>query len=290
MALRQELEYTPAPIQSSEERLESETNYPVVVVKLTLPVADTTTNKILALDCYTPAAKSPLPVILIFPISGGDYPLERFFARYFYENGIAAIIVRREEGLNPKTGESVNAAIRQSLLDYRRVIDWVFTRKEYDPSKLGALGTSLGSIKASMLMSVDPRIKAAVCGLTGGNLPYLIAHSKEGSWHRNGLYRLRREILKERGITPEQFYQELQSIIKWDPNIVGASIDRNNVLLIIGLLDTVVPTRTGRELVKAMNYPERIYVLGGHYTSIVYLYYIRSQALKFLRKHLNIPH
>src|SRR4051794_6478738 len=60
-ALRQQLEYTPAPIESSEERLESKTNYPVLLVKMTLPVADTATNKLVQLDCYNPPAKSPLP-------------------------------------------------------------------------------------------------------------------------------------------------------------------------------------------------------------------------------------
>jgi hypothetical protein len=287
--LASDIQYEDQPIPSNERPLTSETGFPVTRAELTLPVLApdaAPTNRVTELDCYIPDSRRPLPVVLLFPISGGGYFIERYFAEALYRQGLGAIIVRREHHPDFQSGEQINATIRQSVLDYRRVLDWVCSRPEFDPARIGVLGTSMGAIKAALLTGVDPRVHAAVLGLVGGNLPYILAHSTEGSWRGGGIWKMRGKYLEEHKVTREQFFEGLQKTITWDPDRVAPAVSPRKVLLVIGLCDTVVPTKTGRELRRNLGKPETIYLLSGHYTAVLYLPYIRSQALKFFKRHL----
>jgi hypothetical protein len=142
-------------------------------------------------------------------------------------------------------------------------------------------------IKATFLVAVDPRIKAAVLGLVGGDLPYILAYSKEGAWHHRGLSRRREAYLSEHHLTREQFRHQLEEEVVWDPNAVARGIDPGKVLMIIGLCDTVVPTRTGMELRRLMHKPETLFVVSDHYSAYFYLPRIKSQALRFFNKRLQ---
>jgi hypothetical protein len=288
--LSAEIDYSPKPIDSIEKPSQgSNTEFHVRRFELHVPMAVFETNKTVELDCYTPPRDKPLPVILIFPISGGGYFLEELFAKYYYRNGYAAVIVHRESPAerDPKTGPEINRMIRQSVLDNKRVVDWIVTRPEYDAKRIGALGTSMGSFKATFLVAVDPRIKAAVLGLTGGDFPYIAAYSKEGAWHHRGLTRRREAYISEHHLTKAQFRQGLEKEIRWDPNAVAPSVDPQKVLMIIALWDTVVPTRTGKELRRLMHRPETLFVVSGHYTAYLYLPRIKSQTLRFFNQRLK---
>jgi predicted esterase len=54
----------------------------------------------------------------------------------------------------------------QTVLDYRRAIDYLETRKEIDPERIGAIGYSLGGAMAINLTGVDPRIKVLTACVT----------------------------------------------------------------------------------------------------------------------------
>lgn len=56
--------------------------------------------------------------------------------------------------------------IQQSIVEHRRALDYLATRPEIDITRIGALGLSMGGIMTFALSSMDPRIKAAVAGLT----------------------------------------------------------------------------------------------------------------------------
>jgi hypothetical protein len=286
--IRAEIDYPKKPIASVEKAWPRKPNYHIRHFELAVPVAVAATNKTVELACYTPPRDKPLPVILIFPISGGGYLLEELFAKYFYRHGYAAIIVYRESDAerDPKTALEINQKIRQSVLDNKRVVDWLETRPEYDAKRIAVLGTSMGSLKATFLVAVDPRIKAAALGLTGGDIPYLLAYSKEGAWHHRGLTRQREAYLSEHHLTKEQFRRLLEKEIVWDPKAVAPSVAPEKVLMILALCDTVVPTRTGKELRRLMHRPETLFVVSGHYTAYFYLPRIKSELLRFFNKRL----
>jgi hypothetical protein len=145
----------------------------------------------------------------------------------------------------------------------------------------------MGSFKATFLVATDPRIRAAVLGLTGGDFPYILAYSKEGAWHHRGLTRRREAYLSEHHLTKAQFRDVLEKEVVWDPKAVAPSVDPQKVLMIIALLDTVVPTRTGKELRRLMHEPETLFVVSGHYTAYLYLPRIKSETLRFFNKHLK---
>lgn len=50
----------------------------------------------------------------------------------------------------------------QTTRDYRRAIDYLVTRPEIDPRRIGIFGYSMGGAQAYLLCGVEPRIKCAV--------------------------------------------------------------------------------------------------------------------------------
>jgi len=54
----------------------------------------------------------------------------------------------------------------RSIVEHRRAMDYLATRPEIDTSRVGALGVSGGGIVTFALAGMDPRIRAAVAGVT----------------------------------------------------------------------------------------------------------------------------
>jgi hypothetical protein len=129
---------------------------------------------------------------------------------------------------------------------------------------------------------LDSRIRAATIGLAGGDLPYIIANSREG-----GIVRRRTPYLEKHGITKTQFECELRNAVVCDPLAVAASIDPDKVMLVLATFDAAVPTRKGFELRRAMGDPETIIVPTGHYTALLFLPYIKSACARFFKEKLR---
>src|SRR2546428_5803 len=92
--------------------------------------------------------------------------------------------------------------LRQSVLDEKRVLDWIETRSEFDSKRIASLGTSMGAIKNALLVATDSRIKAAVLVLGGQDLANILAYTKDGAV-RAGLSH------KPRGISKSETDQSL---------------------------------------------------------------------------------
>lgn len=220
------------------------------------------------------------PVVMVLPMSGGGYGLERHFAAYFANRGYASVIVHRD--IIPKDQqfiENLDPMIQRTVLDHRRVIDWLETRAEVDAARIGIFGISMGGIKGAMLAPLEGRIRAAIIGLAGGDLPFILAYSTEP-----GVTRHREKFLTDRGLTAEQGEAVLRKIIKRDPLVYAPYIDPRRVLLVLARYDTVVPIAKGLELKERMGNPETIMLPSGHYTAALSIPYIKSEAFDFLEK------
>lgn len=79
------------------------------------------------------------------------------------ENDYQVVNLFEEPGAPPRKNYfTLRDVITQTVLDYRRGIDYLATRGDVDMTRIGALGYSMGGFHAVSLTAVEPRIKAAV--------------------------------------------------------------------------------------------------------------------------------
>ncbi len=273
----------PFPLECRETNLATEARFGVTRVELPALNDRLGSNRTLALDFYQPRGAGRHAVILVLPTAGGTYPLEKHFAAYFARHGFAAVIVRRPIKIGElKQIESVDALFQQSVLDNKLVLDWIETRSELDASRIGVFGVSMGAIQGALLTPLDRRVSAAVLGLVGGDLPYVLTYSTE-----RGVTRRRKAFLGEHKLTLAQLHASLQQNVSCDPNAFAPYVNPAKVMLVLGYCDTVVPYKKGWELRRRMGKPETILLPTGHYTALLYLPYIRRQTLGFFRHRLN---
>ena len=259
--------------------LESNSQFTIRRVMLPTPSDDAGTNRWVELDYYDPAAREKTPVIMVLPMLGGGYALERHFANYFVSRGYAAVIVRRDPRTKSARVEELNQLFKDMVIDHKRVIDWMETQADLDCSRLGIFGVSMGGIKGALLLPLEGRIKAAAIGLAGGDLPYILTHTTEP-----GLSKRREQEMRERNITLEESEKRLRDVLKYDPIRYASYVDPKKVLLVLARYDDVVPIEKGLELKEKMGNPETIMIPAGHYSAVLSIPYIKSQSFDFFEK------
>jgi dienelactone hydrolase len=259
--------------------LEEREGYTIRRVELLAAPSGADTNRWIELDYYDVKGSAPTPVIMVLPMLGGGYTLEKHFANYFASKGYAAVIVRRDRRQKTMRIEDLNRLLKEMVLDHKRVIDWLELRETLDCSRLGIFGVSMGGIKGAILLPLEDRIKAAALGLCAGDLPYILTHTTEP-----GLTKRREQELKDRGITLEESEKRLREMITCDPLTYAGYVDPKKVLLVLGRYDDVVPYEKGVELKEKMGNPETILLPAGHYTAVLSIPYIKSQSFEFFEK------
>ncbi len=267
----------------SEKEIAARSEFTVRRVELRAAGSGASSNSLIVLDVYAPNGPGKSPVLLVLPVMGGGYDLEEIFARYFARHGLAAIIVHRERIKDADGIAAIDPMLRQTVLDNKRVIDWIETRAEFDATRLGVFGASMGGIKGALLTVLDERVRAAVIGLAGGDLPYILRHTTEP-----GVSRQRERMLQREQLTPVELEARLKQSITCDPNVFAPYVDANKVLMFVAVCDTVVSNRKGRELREKMGRPEIILLPTGHFTAALCIPYIERQSLKFFRRILDL--
>lgn len=273
--------YAKKPDFDAKEKVTTETSkYVVRRVQLKPPGESADSKRRITVDLYQVRGTGKSPVVLVLPMAGGGYAIERHFANYFAGRGYSAAIVHRDKiPKDQQMIENLDPMIHRMILDHKRVIDWIETQPALDASRVGIFGISMGGIKGAMLAPLENRVRAAIIGLAGGDLPHILAYSTEP-----GLTKKREEFLKERNLTPESAETELRKIIKRDPLLYAPYVDPKKVLMVIARSDDVVPTAKGLELKERMGNPETIMLPGGHYTAVLSIPYIKSQSVEFFEK------
>lgn len=235
------------------------------------------------IDYYDLKGDGKKPVILVLPILGGGNAVADSFARYFAKHGFSvALVHRQKQGDLVDDLGSIDANLRQIVFDHRQAIDWIETRDELDASRIGVFGVSMGAIKGALISALDERVGASVLALVGGDIPYLLTYSNEP-----GIARRRAEYLQEHQLTLAELQEELARKITCDPIHYAEHIDAGKVLMVLALFDQTIPFKKGRELKEKMGNPETIYLLSGHYTSVLFKNYIKYKARKFFERMLQ---
>jgi hypothetical protein len=238
----------------------------------------------ISFDLYQ--ATKPLknaPTILCLPISGGNYFVSIYFAKFFAKRGYNAIIVKRRRAYKDLiTIESINTIIRQMVIDHRQVIDMLQQIPQCDANNIAAIGVSKGGLKTAFISSFDPRIKAAVIALAGGDLPYILANSEE-----SGVVKRRKKYLTKNKIAVEDFFLQLQEKLKYDPIDIARYVNSQNIMIINAYFDNCVPYKCGKLLVEAHKGCEEVVLATGHYTALLTLPYISEVTLGFFKRKLS---
>jgi len=267
-----------------EVEVESCRDYRRIRFELRAPALPRGTNAVVFDYYQLPARRSP--VILILPIAGGtDYRAEEIFARHFTRHGFAAIIAHRWNMPREFDAGTVDRWLRVSVEENQMALDWVESRPELDAGRIGLLGISMGGIRGVLLTALDPRIKASVLGLTGGDLPAILAHSTD-----RGVTGRREEALKRTGRTLDEFEAILRESITCEPNVFAAHMDPHRVLLVLGVFDHVVPFKLGWKLREHLGKPETMLLPTGHLTAVLAIPTIQMQSVKFFESRMGIGH
>jgi uncharacterized protein len=163
----------------------------------------------------------------------------------------------------------------QTVIDLRRGIDYLQSRKEIDPKKIGYLGFSMGGILGTLLSAADDRVQAPVLALAGGD------------WKLMAQTSTLKEAIKAReahganGIG----WQPLDPV---DPIHYVARIAPRPVLFINGDNDTVVPVACAKELhAKAGPGKEVMFYKGGHVPSGIEFVNVLSKVMQWMDGHLK---
>ena len=149
----------------------------------------------------------------------------------------------------------------QMTVDLMRLLDLVETRPEFNSSRVGYLGFSMGTIMGVPFVGLDPRVKSA-CFAIGGSLIGRAAASSDAS------LRLDNEAAAE--IT--------------DPIHFAPLIAPRPVLMINGRQDQTVPPASAEGLYAALNQPKRIEWYDGGHTDLRGAQF--AQMLTFFRETL----
>ena len=252
-------------------RKTARTNKKYSVEQLRIPgVSDK--SEVIVIDYYRAAGTHERPLVMVSPILGGerdiDYTIENLFLKYFAEHGMDAALMRKTNIHQVTKADDLFAALEYGLNDivqsYHRVITVLSKEPNVRKDRLCGFGISFGGIKNVLVAAKDHRLKYNVIALSGstdtiianaGPEP-LLEQIKEQWWPKYG--------------GKDRFIEELNKQVPTQPQNYAQGLDPERTMFIIARYDNVVPREAAEELRERAGKPTTIYLLGGHYTSVVY--------------------
>jgi hypothetical protein len=248
-----------------------------VVRQMSLPSAADSSQSI-DFEYYDVDGEQRTPVVLLLPVFNGQLAIPRFFARYFANQGWAAVVAMR--GRDPlDTLVAPTETVQGNLQDYRRVLDWIENEPELDASRIGLFGVSLGAMDAVMLTAIDGRVNSLVIAMAGGDLSYLLANT---NYRR--VVRTIDDMAASQGTSREELGAKLDAEIKLDPLALAPYVDAERVLMVITRTDAIIPFEAQQQLRLGMGSPETLYLATGHRTSVVFFPKVRNAAFEFFAR------
>jgi uncharacterized protein len=220
----------------------------------------------------------PYPAVILLAGSGGhkDTDYVRIASNMFSTMGYATLSIDAQyHGERSKPGKSgdihligkddMRDAWIQTVVDLRRAVDFLVSRRNIDTSNLGYLGFSQGGMIGGTFIGVEPRIKAACLAIPGG-----------------GFY----EEGKKRGlVTPENDVQFLANAKMTDPMYFLGQFSPRPLLVLSAKKDELIPKSMTDALYNAAKDPKGIkWYNSGHVLPPTALI---TDAKEFFLKHLG---
>lgn len=219
---------------------------------------------------FTPkSGKKPYPVMIFMHGIGMKRDVPEQAAPVIMGAGYAVFSISakytNDRKVNGKELSSMGAgtmiefrnALVQSIVDYRRGLDYLETRPEIDTKRMGILGLSLGAVMGNTLFAVEPRIRMAAFMVGGGNFEVMAEKSVffGPNFETLGL-----------GMTKEQILTALSPV---DPFNFSKHSKGRPKLMINGRNDEIVPPKSSAVMYDALLEPKHIvWYEGGHVPSM----------------------
>ncbi|MCS6950939.1 MAG: alpha/beta fold hydrolase [bacterium] len=216
--------------------------------------------------CLPTTGTPPYPCVLIMHGYGGDKKGLQVLAPAFAQRGISTLAIDAEyhgerkqperDLLSPYPYRNRDALV-QTVIDLRRAIDFLQSRREIDAKRIGYIGLSMGGILGGILAGVDERVQAPILIVAGGDWGYLFRHSQ----HPTAVQ------LREKHADLFQNPQKMNEVFgPVDPVNWVARIAPRPLLMINGNGDNIVPRECTERLFAAAREPKEIVWLeGGHF-------------------------
>ena len=234
-------------------------------------------------EIYSPKKAKYKTTILSLPISGGNYQVSRYFARYFAKEGYTTIIIKRRKVYkNMITVETINTIIRQMIIDHKQVMDKVIEQNLVSSNNFAVIGVSKGGLKTALLSALDNRVRAGIIVIAGGDLPFILTKSQE-----KGVKKRRLKYLQKTGMSNLEFHDALKENLKYDPLTLAPYFNSKNILIVNAYFDNCVPYYSGKLLVEAHKGCEEILLLAGHYSALPSIPYLAIKFKSFLDRKLT---
>jgi cephalosporin-C deacetylase-like acetyl esterase len=141
-------------------------------------------------------------------------------------------------------------ALVQTVIDLRRAVDLLQTRKGVDPDRISYIGVSMGAILGSIFAGVESRVKAPVLVVGGGDWKTLVGQSEIGPAKV-----MRREIAKGKMPPVDKLAEEMSYV---EPLNYIWRISPRPVLMINNTHDKLVPTAANKLLHEKAREPKEI--------------------------------
>lgn len=216
--------------------------------------------------CLPTGGTAPYACVILMHGYGGDKNGLQLLAPVFAQKGISTLAIDAEyHGERKQSGSDIFSpylyrnrdALVQTVIDLRRAIDFLQSRREIDAKRIGYIGLSMGGILGGVLAGVDERIQAPILVVAGGDWGSLFANSQ----HPMAIQL--RQRYPEVFASPQGVNQTLGPV---DPVHWVARIAPRPLLMINGNGDTIVPRECTERLFRAAREPKEIVWLdGGHF-------------------------
>lgn len=148
---------------------------------------------------------------------------------------------------------------RTAIIDTRRLLDWVGSRREIDADRVALIGFSMGALAAATLMGNDPRVSTGIFMLGGANYAEVMA------WCRGKAGRIREHALKRYGWSLDAYREFFaRRIGAAEPVRYAGRYNPDRILMIDAKFDNCIPPQAREALWEATGRPERVTMLYRH--------------------------
>ncbi len=201
----------------------------------------------------------PVPAIIVMHGAGGnkDADYVRFASEALLSQGFATLAMdaqyRGDRARAGRTGDpnpasyAMRDAWIQTVIDLRRAVDYLLSRKDIDGKKIGYLGFSMGGMFGGVLSGVEPRVSAFCLAVPGGDFVNLAKNIDKypllkANWHVTP--------------TPEviKIVEENSQLI--DPIYFVGKLLPRPLLILVAKNDEVIPAASSQAFIEAAHAAE----------------------------------